>query len=68
MEKSKLDRINFLAKKQREQGLSDEERAEQAELRAEYVAEFRASLRGTLDSTYIQYPDGTKKKVESKKS
>jgi uncharacterized protein YnzC (UPF0291/DUF896 family) len=68
MEKSKIDRINFLAKKQREQGLTDEETAEQASLRAEYVAEFRASLRGTLDSTYIQYPDGTKKKVESKKS
>ena len=68
MEKSKIDRINFLAKKQREQGLTDEETAEQASLRAEYIAEFRASLRGTLDSTYIQYPDGTKKKVESKKS
>lgn len=68
MEKSKIDRINFLAKKQREQGLTDEEAAEQASLRAEYIAEFRASLRGTLDSTYIQYPDGTKKKVESKKS
>lgn len=68
MEKTKLDRINYLAKKQREEGLTDEERAEQASLRAEYVAEFRASLRGTLDSTYIQYPDGTKKKVESKRS
>lgn len=68
MEKTKLDRINYLAKKQRENGLTDEERAEQASLRAEYVAEFRASLRGTLDSTYIQYPDGTKKKVESKRS
>ena len=68
MEKAKLDRINYLAKKQREGGLADEERAEQASLRAEYVAEFRASLRGTLDSTYIQYPDGTKKKVESKRS
>lgn len=68
MEKSKLDRINALAKKQREIGLTDEEKAEQATLRAEYIAEFRASLRGTLDNTYIQYPDGTKKKVENKKS
>ncbi len=68
MEKIKLDRINTLAKKQREGGLTDEEKAEQATLRAEYIAEFRASLRGTLDNTYIQYPDGTKKKVENKKS
>lgn len=68
MEKSKLDRINALAKKQREIGLTDEEKSEQATLRAEYIAEFRASLRGTLDNTYIQYPDGTKKKVENKKS
>jgi uncharacterized protein YnzC (UPF0291/DUF896 family) len=68
MEKAKLDRINALAKKQREIGLTDDEKKEQAILREEYIAEFRASLRGTLDNTYIQYPDGTKKKVENKKS
>ncbi len=67
MEKKKLDRINALAKKQREIGLTDAEKMEQQLLRQEYVAEFRASLRGTLDNTYIQYPDGSKKKVEQKK-
>ncbi|MBR2296592.1 MAG: DUF896 domain-containing protein [Clostridia bacterium] len=67
MEKQKLERINFLARKAHEEGLTDEEKAEQALLRAEYVAGFRASLRGTLDNTYIQNPDGTKVKVEKKK-
>ena len=67
MEKVKIDRINELARKQKTpEGLTSEEKAEQAELRAEYIAGFRASMRGILDSTYVQYPDGTKKKVESK--
>lgn len=63
MEKKKLDRINFLAKKSRQSELTNEEKAEQKLLREEYVAEFRASLRGTLDNTYIQEPDGTKRKL-----
>ena len=32
-----VDRINFLAKKQREEGLNDEEKAEQQKLRREYI-------------------------------
>ena len=68
MEKAKVDRINELASKQKTpEGLTPEEKAEQAQLREEYIAGFRASMRGILDNTYIQYEDGTKKKVESKK-
>ena len=67
MEKSKIDRINELARKQKTpEGLTPKEKAEQASLREEYIAGFRASMRGILDNTYIQYPDGTKKKVENK--
>lgn len=66
MEKEKLDRINFLAKKSKEEGLTPEEKSEQAALREEYLKEFRASFSGILDNTYIQYPDGTKKKIEKK--
>ena len=66
MDKASIDRINALAKKQREQGLSDEEAIEQKKLREAYIKAFRASMRGILDNTYIQYPDGTKKKVENK--
>ena len=68
MEKSKIDRINALAKKSKTEGLTEEERMEQKALREEYLAGFRANLRGILDNTYIQNPDGTKTKVESKKN
>ena len=68
MEKEKINRINELARKQKTpEGLTEAEKAEQAALREEYIMGFRASMRGILDNTYIQYPDGTKKKVESTK-
>ena len=35
-------------------GLAPEERAEQAALRQEYIAAYRASLTAQLDNTYIQ--------------
>ena len=60
MEKEKLDRINALAKKSKEVGLTEEEAAEQKTLRAEYIAEFRASFSGILENTVIQYPDGSR--------
>ncbi len=63
----KIKRINELAKKQREQGLSEEEKAEQAVLRREYIDSFKRSLEGQLNNTYILHPDGTKVKVEKKK-
>lgn len=66
MEKEKIDRINLLARKSKAEGLTEEEKAEQAALRAAYVAEFRAGLRGTLDNTYIQRPDGQKEKLSTK--
>lgn len=66
MTKEKIERINFLARKQKQEGLTEEEKAEQQSLRAEYIEDYRKSLRGILDNTYIQYPDGTKKKVEDK--
>ena len=67
MEKIKLDRINALARKQKAEGLTEEEKQEQAALRAEYIAEFRAQFTGILDNTYIQRPDGTKESVKDKK-
>ncbi|MBE6590034.1 MAG: DUF896 domain-containing protein [Ruminococcaceae bacterium] len=71
MEKEKLKRINFLAKKAKAEQLSAEELAEQKALRAEYIAEFRASFTGILENTVIQYPDGSKQSLpefrESKK-
>ena len=67
MEQAKIERINELARKQKTaEGLTPEEKAEQAALREEYIAGFRASMRGILDNTYIQSQDGPKKKVENK--
>ena len=61
-----LDRINELAKKAKEKGLSVEEQAERDSLSAEYIKQFRASMRGILDNTYVQYPDCRKEKIKKK--
>ena len=66
MEQSKLDRINELARKSKSEGLSDEEKEEQAKLRAEYVAAYKASLVAALENTYIVDEKGNKKKVTKK--
>ena len=67
MEQSKIDRINELARKSRTgAGLTPEEKAEQAALRQEYLAAIRANLTAQMDSTVIQYPDGTRKKLKKK--
>ena len=68
MEQAKIDRINELARKSRSsEGLTSEEKAEQAALRQEYLAAVRASLTAQLDNTVIQYPDGTRKKLKRKR-
>lgn len=67
MEKAKIDRINELARKSKETQLTDEEKAEQAALRQEYILEFRASFGATLDNTVIQYPDGSRKSLKKDK-
>ena len=65
MVQEKIDRINALARKSRtEEGLTDEEKAEQAALRAEYIAEFRASFASQLDNTVIQRHYGTKENLK----
>ncbi len=66
MEQTKIDRINFLAKKQRNEGLTDEEKAEQQVLRREYIESYKRSLTMQLDNTYIVEPDGTKHKLNKK--
>ena len=59
MEQSKIDRINELARKQKAEGLTEEEKVEQAALRKEYIANVRANLRGQLNSITIQKEDGS---------
>ena len=52
-------RINELYHKSQAEGLTEEEKAEQAQLRAEYVANVRANLRGQLDNISIRESDGS---------
>ena len=47
-------------------GLTDEEAAEHAALRQEYIAGFRENMRQVLENTYVQRPDGTKTKLQKK--
>jgi len=54
-----IKRINELYKKAKEEGLTEEEKAEQQLLRNEYIASFRANLRGTLDRIDVVNPDGS---------
>ncbi len=66
MDQSKIDRINELARKQKAEGLTDEEKSEQAVLRREYIEAYKMSLMSQLDNLYIVEPDGTKRKVSKK--
>ena len=59
MEKEKIERINFLAKKSKTEGLNEAELKEQAQLRKEYIEAFRRNLRGQLDNIDIKEADGS---------
>jgi len=68
MTEEKIKRINELAKKSKTpEGLTEEEKTEQANLRLEYINSVKASLIGQLENTYIVDEKGNKKKVERKK-
>ena len=59
MDDKKIARINELYRKSKAEGLTREEKEEQAMLRQEYVAAVRANLRGTLDNISIVEKDGS---------
>lgn len=54
-----IKRINELYRKSQAEGLTEEERKEQAALRSGYIAKVRDNLRGQLDRIDIQEKDGT---------
>ena len=59
MEHAKILRINELYKKQKSEGLTEAEKAEQAALRKEYLDDFRKGLTAMLDGVVLKRPDGT---------
>ncbi len=68
MEKKKIERINFLAKKSKEEGLTEEERAEQKALRDEYREGFRKNLIGQLKNTVVIDEYGNRTRLEDNKT
>lgn len=64
MTNEKRARINELARKSRAQGLTEQERAEQAALRREYIDAMKRSLKVQLDSTVLVEPDGTRRPLK----
>ncbi len=64
MEQTKLDRINELARLAKTRALSEAEQLERAELRKEYIEEWRRGAMEVLDNTYVVTPDGVKHKLQ----
>lgn len=63
MTEDKIKRINELARKQKAEGLTDEEKAEQADLRREYIESYKRSLISQLENTYVVDEKGNKQKL-----
>ncbi|MBL7565339.1 DUF896 domain-containing protein [Staphylococcus saccharolyticus] len=53
-----IERINELAKKKREQGLTNEEAKEQSKLRKQYLDSFRKGFKQQLESTKVIDTEG----------
>ena len=67
MTNEKLNRINELAHAGKERALTEEEKAEQARLRKEYIAEWKRGAEQVLDSIYLVDEKGTQWKLPKKK-
>jgi len=59
MNDDKIKRMNELYHKSKAEGLSEDEKKEQTEIRSEYIASVRNNLRGQLDQISIQNDDGS---------
>ena len=66
MDMRDIERINDLYHKSKAEGLTPEEREEQARLRRAYIDAIKNNLRGTLDNTKILNPDGSVIDVKSR--
>lgn len=59
MLEEKIARINELYRKSKAEGLTEEEKKEQALLRQDYIANVRRNLKSQLDSIDLVNPDGS---------
>ncbi|WP_133580500.1 DUF896 domain-containing protein [Aureibacillus halotolerans] len=72
LSKEKINRINELSNKAKQSTLTNEEKEEQQQLRKEYLATFRSSMRDHLHNVKVVDPEGNDvtpdKLKESKKN
>lgn len=54
-----IERINYLARKSKAEGLTAAEREEQALLRKQYIAAIRGNIRAQLNNIDMQMEDGS---------
>ena len=66
MTKEMIARINALAKKKREQGLTPAEQEEQRQLYAAYLADVPWQMTDQLDRVLIKQPDGSTRPLTRK--
>lgn len=59
MNQEGIDRINELSRKSKAEGLTEEEKKEQALLRKQFIADFRGNLVAQLNNIDVVNPDGT---------
>lgn len=68
MTKEQIDRINALARKARTaEGLTEEEKAEQAILRRAYIDSVVGNLKGQLDNTVLVDEKGHRRRLKERK-
>ena len=66
MNPEKIMRINELARKKNAGTLTEEEAAEQAALRKEYLDGYRENLKAMLESIVVEEKDGTRHPLKRK--
>ncbi len=59
MTDEKIERINELYRKAKNEGLTEDEKVEQQVLRRQYIDDFKRNLRGQLDNISIKEADGS---------
>jgi uncharacterized protein YnzC (UPF0291/DUF896 family) len=58
LSKDKIDRINYLARKAKEEGLNQKEKEEQKELREAYLQNVRSSFKNQFKTMKVVDPKG----------
>lgn len=67
-DQKKLDRINELAKKNKNEGLTDSELKEREILRKEYLEHFRAHFRSRLENVKVVSPEEYEQEMKKNKN